>query len=55
MITMGCGDTCPYFPRVSYRNWKLDDHPGQPVEVVRRIPDDIAERIKALVDELTGT
>ena len=52
VITMGCGDTCPYFPGVSYRDWKLDDPAGQPVDVVRRIRDDIAERIKALIDEL---
>ena len=52
VITMGCGDTCPYFAGVSYRDWKLDDPAGQPVEVVRRIRDDIAERVKALIDEL---
>ena len=52
VITMGCGDTCPYFPGVSYRDWKLDDPAGQPVEVVRRIRDDIAERVQALIDEL---
>ena len=52
VITIGCGDTCPYFPGVSYRDWKLDDPAGQPVEVVRRIRDDIAERVKALIDEL---
>ena len=52
VITMGCGDTCPYFPGVSYRDWKLDDPAGQPVEVVRRIRDDIAERVAALIDEL---
>ena len=45
VITMGCGDTCPYFPGVSYRDWKLDDPAGQPVEVVHRIRDDIAERV----------
>lgn len=53
VITMGCGDTCPYFPGVSYRDWKLDDPAGQPIEVVRRIREDIAERVQALVDELT--
>lgn len=52
VITMGCGDTCPYFPGVSYRDWKLDDPAGQPIEVVRRIRDDIAERVQALIDEL---
>lgn len=52
VITMGCGDTCPYFPGVSYRDWKLDDPAGQPIEVVRRIRDEIAARVRNLVDEL---
>ena len=52
VITMGCGDTCPYFPGVSYRDWKLDDPAGQPLDVVRRIRDDIAERVRALINEL---
>ena len=52
VITMGCGDACPYFPGVSYRDWKLDDPAGQPIEVVRRIRDDIAARVRDLVDEL---
>ena len=53
VITMGCGDKCPYYPGVSYRDWKLDDPAGQPIEVVRRIRDDIAARVSDLVDELT--
>ena len=52
VITMGCGDTCPFFPGVSYRDWKLDDPAGQPIEVVRRIRDDIADRVRALIAEL---
>ncbi len=52
VITMGCGDTCPYYPGVSYRDWKLEDPAGQPIEVVRRIRDEIAARVKALVQEL---
>lgn len=52
VITMGCGDTCPYFPGVSYRDWSLDDPAGQPIDVVRRIRDDIAEHVRALVAEL---
>jgi arsenate reductase len=55
VITMGCGDTCPYFPGVSYRDWKLDDPAGQPLDVVRRIRDDIAARVRALIDELLPT
>lgn len=52
VITMGCGDTCPYFPGVSYRDWKLDDPAGQPIEAVRAIRDAIAERVRELVAEL---
>jgi arsenate reductase len=52
VITMGCGDTCPYYPGVSYRDWKLDDPAGQPLEAVRAIRDDIADRVRALVAEL---
>jgi arsenate reductase (thioredoxin) len=53
VITMGCGDTCPYFPGVSYRDWKLADPAGQPLETVRAIRDDIAAHVRALVAELT--
>jgi arsenate reductase (thioredoxin) len=55
VITMGCGDTCPYFPGVSYRNWELDDPAGQPLDVVRGIRDTIAEHASALVTELLAT
>lgn len=54
VITMGCGDTCPFFPGVSYRDWQLDDPAGQPLEVVRRIRDDIAGRVRDLIGELVG-
>jgi len=52
VITMGCGDTCPYFPGVSYRDWKLPDPAGQPLAAVRSIRDDIADRVRALITEL---
>jgi arsenate reductase (thioredoxin) len=55
VITMGCGDACPYFPGVSYRDWKLPDPAGQPLETVRAIRDDIADRIQALITELLPT
>ena len=55
VITMGCGDTCPYFPGVSYRDWKLDDPADQPLDTVRAIRDDIGERIRALIAELLPT
>ncbi len=52
VITMGCGDACPYFPGVSYRDWNLADPAGQPLDVVRPIRDDIGERVRALIAEL---
>ena len=55
VITMGCGDTCPYFPGVSYRDWKLPDPAGQPLATVCGIRDDIAERVQALITELLPT
>ena len=55
VITMGCGDICPYFPGVSYRDWKLADPGGQPLDTVRAIRDDIAERVQALITELLPT
>ncbi|MFB7719745.1 arsenate reductase ArsC [Nocardia sp. NPDC056100] len=52
VITMGCGDTCPYFPGVSYRDWKLDDPAGQGIDQVRAIRDHIATHIRDLLTEL---
>lgn len=52
VITMGCGDACPYFPGVSYRDWKLADPAGQPLATVRAIRDDIAGRVASLIAEL---
>lgn len=52
VITMGCGDTCPYFPGVSYRDWKVPDPAGRPLADVRAIRDDIAGRVEALIAEL---
>jgi arsenate reductase len=51
-ITMGCGDACPLLPDTEYRDWAVDDPSGQPIEVVRRIRDDIARQVQALVAEL---
>ncbi|PSR69992.1 heat-shock protein HtpX [Nocardia sp. MDA0666] len=52
VITMGCGDTCPYFPGVDYRDWQLDDPAGRDIEAVRRIRDDIRSRVEDLIAEL---
>jgi arsenate reductase (thioredoxin) len=52
VITMGCGDACPIYPGKRYEDWELQDPAGQPVEVVRRIRDDIDTRVQALLAEL---
>ncbi|MCQ9368894.1 arsenate reductase ArsC [Brevibacterium sp. 91QC2O2] len=54
VITMGCGDACPFFPGKRYEDWKLDDPAGQGIDAVRPIRDDIKARIRALVAELLG-
>lgn len=52
VITMGCGDTCPFFPGKSYRDWVLDDPAGKGVEAVRPIRDEIKTRVQDLIAEL---
>ena len=52
VVTMGCGDACPYIPGKRYLDWELDDPAGQPLERVRPIRDDIAERVRGLMTEL---
>jgi protein-tyrosine-phosphatase/DNA-binding transcriptional ArsR family regulator len=52
VITMGCGDACPIYPGKRYEDWELQDPAGQPVEVVRRIRDEIDARVQALLAEL---
>lgn len=54
VVTMGCGDECPYLPGKRYVDWKLEDPHGLSPEDVRRIRDDIAERTKALAGELAS-
>lgn len=53
VITMGCGDACPFFPGKRYEDWKLDDPAGQPLETVRTIRDQIEGRVRDLITELT--
>jgi protein-tyrosine-phosphatase len=52
VVTMGCGDECPFYPGKRYEDWVLDDPAGQDIEVVRRIRDEIRRRVERLVDEL---
>ncbi|MFE5869228.1 arsenate reductase ArsC [Streptomyces roseifaciens] len=52
VITMGCGDACPYFPGKRYLDWKLADPAGQGVDAVRPIRDDIEQRVRDLLTEL---
>ena len=52
VITMGCGDACPYYPGKRYEDWVLDDPAGQGIEPVRVIRDEIKVRIEALLAEL---
>jgi protein-tyrosine-phosphatase len=52
LVTMGCGDTCPYFPGKRYLDWDLPDPKGRPVEEVRATRDEILGRVRALVAEL---
>ena len=52
VVTMGCGDECPYIPGKRYVEWDLEDPKGRPVEEVRATRDDIDRRVRALVEEL---
>ncbi|HWH45304.1 MAG TPA: arsenate reductase ArsC [Thermoleophilaceae bacterium] len=54
VVTMGCGDACPYIPGKRYVDWELPDPKGLPVGEVRAIRDDIAGRVERLVAELDG-
>ena len=54
VVTMGCGDECPYIPGKRYLDWDLPDPKGRPVEEVRAVRDNIAKRIESLVRELDG-
>jgi arsenate reductase len=52
VITMGCGDACPFYPGKRYEDWVLDDPAGQGVDAVRPIRDEIDRRVQALLAEL---
>jgi arsenate reductase len=53
VVTMGCGDACPYIPGKRYLDWDLPDPAGRPVEDVRALRDDIERRVQALAAELS--
>jgi arsenate reductase (thioredoxin) len=52
VITMGCGDACPIYPGKKYEDWKLDDPAGQDLDTVRRIRDELDQRVQKLISEL---
>ncbi|MCA4135284.1 arsenate reductase ArsC [Arthrobacter sp. M4] len=52
VITMGCGDTCPFFPGKRYEDWVLEDPAGKGVDAVRPIRDEIKRRVRELIAEL---
>ena len=52
VVTMGCGDTCPYFPGKRYENWDLPDPAGQGIDAVRPIRDEIEARVRRLLADL---
>jgi arsenate reductase (thioredoxin) len=54
VITMGCGDACPYYPSKRYEDWTLDDPAGQGIDVVRPIRDQIRGGVEQLIHELLG-
>ncbi len=52
VVTMGCGDECPFFPGTRYEDWELDDPAGMNVESVRPVRDEIGERVRELLRSL---
>ena len=55
VVTMGCGDACPFYPGKRYEDWELDDPAGQAIEAVRPIRDEIKARVEALLADLVPT
>ncbi|HEY7950011.1 MAG TPA: arsenate reductase ArsC [Solirubrobacterales bacterium] len=52
VVTMGCGDECPYVPGAQYVDWELEDPKGRPIDEVRATRDEIERRVVELIDEL---
>ena len=55
VVTMGCGDACPYIPGKRYVDWDLPDPKGQPIEAVRALREEIGRRVAGLASELDAT
>jgi protein-tyrosine-phosphatase len=55
VVTMGCGDACPFYPGKRYEDWELEDPAGQAVDAVRPIRDEIGERVRGLLTSLGVT
>ena len=53
VVTMGCGDTCPFYPGKQYLDWELDDPHGQGIDAVRPIRDEIEQRVRTLLADLS--
>jgi arsenate reductase (thioredoxin) len=52
IVTMGCGDACPFYPGKRYLDWELEDPAGKPIQTVRAVRDDIEIRVRSLLREL---
>jgi arsenate reductase (thioredoxin) len=55
VVTMGCGDSCPYIPGKRYLDWELEDPSGRPLEAVKSIRDEVERRVSSLVAELDSS
>jgi protein-tyrosine-phosphatase len=55
VVTMGCGDACPLYPGKRYLDWELEDPAGKSLATVRRIRDDIDNRVQTLLAQLSAT
>jgi protein-tyrosine-phosphatase len=54
IVTMGCGEQCPYIPGVSYEDWDLPDPEGQGIDFMRQVRDEIEKRVKKLINDQSG-
>jgi len=54
VVTMGCGDACPFYPGKRYEDWELDDPAGQGIDAVRPIRDEIRRRVEELIESLAA-